>query len=122
MITLLTIGLLPVTFSFTRNDIIKVDEKAKVIVLADTVTRVYKDTLDDGDGTTEDTTFENTFPTLRQIILPYDGASVNGEPLFDYIKNNMSVGFNLDIQASADSVSDSKIVLSATGVSVTTAP
>jgi len=116
MIRDLVIGLLPVTFKFTQADIIKVDERKKVVILADTVTRTFKDTLDDGNDSTEDIVLENTFQTLRQVILPYENVIVGNTPLFDYMKGNMSGGFTVNIQASADSVTDSKIILSGEGV------
>lgn len=123
MITSLTIGTLPVSFNFTNADIIKIDESKKQIILADSVSRVYKDTIDDGDAETTDVSFENSFPSLRTVTLPYvyDNAGVetpkvvtladgSTESLLGYIKNNI-VAFSINVATSADSVSESKIVL-----------
>lgn len=126
MITDLTVGARPISFGFLGTDIIKIDEAKKQVVVADSVTRVYKDTLDDGDSETTDISFQNAFPSLRTVTIPY--GDENGDFALDASThtNNTNVTFIDKVKSMAkgevvgekilltenvESLSDSKIVV-----------
>jgi len=120
MIKALMIGSQPIQFAFSIEDIINIDEKKKVLILADSVTRTYKDTVSDGDESTEDTLFQNSFPTLRQVFVPYDGLKIGEVTLFDTLKDdilNKNVS-DYAIDGQIEFISQSRIVVSDKGLTV----
>ena len=127
MISNLNVGRRPIYFTFTKEDIIKIDENKGVITLADSFERVYKDTIDDGNSSTNDVVITNSFPTMRQVYTPYiengsTGATHNKitlvgsmalqEDLIEFIKGKIATNtsFNIECTGSVESLSDSKIV------------
>jgi len=125
MVQNLLVGTRPISFSFSTASIMNIDEKKKVLILADSVDRTYKDTIDDGNADTADIKIANTFPTLRQVYLPYvdeNGDNLvltDGTDTFDIIellKDDVqnSRGISYEVSGDTVSLSDSKIVVAKT--------
>jgi len=75
---ILTLGLIPITIEFSKNDIIKYDEKTNCLVVNNKVINETKDRIGakvvDAEGKDISKYITNSFESFQQIFVPCDGS------------------------------------------------